>query len=202
MKKIILTAAALALSTSAMAGPSWTYAQLGAVIGDSGTKDQETQGVALAGSFGFGIWHVQAEVGSGENKGGKNETSSDSADVTAMSIRGGLHPALTDNTDFVLDLGYTDVEADDGSTKDTATAIDIRTGVRSNIGKVELNGFISLAQFDGEGSTEEGRMINYSVGTQYNFTDAISAGVVATVGREDNGGYAGDGVEIYGRWSF
>jgi len=196
--KIICGFAALMLSGAAVAGPAWTFADLGVFIGDSSTKDAETEGAALRGSWGFAnIWHLQADIASGEVDGGKSNSSFGGADVTAYGIRGGIHPAISDNTDFVLDLGYGNLEEDfGGSTKPDQDTIDIRTGVRSDIGPVELRALISLGFFDGDGSSDEGRNVSYSVGGQYNFSPAWSVGADAQVSDSD------DLVTIYVRWSF
>jgi hypothetical protein len=195
--KIIFAVAALTLSGAAFAGPAWTYVDLGAFIGDSADKDAETQGAALRGSFGFAnIWHVQADFASGDLRGGKSETPN-GADLTAYSIRGGIHPALSDNTDFVLDLGYGNLEEKEASAKNSADILALRTGVRSNVGPVELRAFVSLEAFDGsDDSDAEGRNISYSVGGQYNFSDAWAVGTDVTVSEQD------DLMNIYVRWSF
>jgi len=190
MKKVLLTLAALALSGTAMAGPSWTFVDLGYITGDS-EDDNPIDGYSLRGSFGFGdIWHVQGFVANIED---------DFNDVDTYGIRGGIHPALTDNTDFVLDLGY--AQADNDSNGQEPSAFDIRTGVRSNIGNVELRSFISLVfGDDDEGGDEEFRSVMYSVGGQYNFSDAWSVGADATVGGSTFVG--ADLIDLYVRWSF
>ena len=205
MKAMITTIAAVAaltIGSTAVAGPSWTYADLGFVVGDSSQKDQETEGAALRGSFGFGsMWHVQALVAAGEENGGKS-SSANGSDVVSYGIRGGIHPSITDNTDFVLDLGYMNTENEFGfgtgntATKEDNDTVDIRTGVRSNIGPVELRSFVSLGFFDGDASNVEGRDIVFQVGGQYNFTEAWSVGADAILG--DNG----DVIDLYVRWSF
>jgi len=204
MKKVLITLAALALSGTAMAGPSWTYVDLGYVTGDSG--DETTDGLALRGSFGFGsLWHIQADVVTSEANGGKGTTGG--SDNTGYVLRGGIHPAVTDNTDFVLDVAYSATEVDDGSGGSTPepNSIDLRTGVRSNIGQLELRSFVTLAFGDTDlgGGATDFRSVNYTVGGQYNFNDAWSVGTDATVGNSSasNGG-TGDLLNLYVRWSF
>ena len=199
--KTIFVVAALAVSGAAVASPAWTYVDGGLFIGDSGRKDTETQGVVLGGSFGFAnMWHVQLDLATGEVGGGKGGNCGgacvDGEDLWAYEVRGGLHPSLTDNTDFVLDLGYSNLELKKLSEKNETSTIDIRTGVRSDVGPVELRAFISLGFFDGETSNDEGREITYTVGTQYNFTRALALGADATVSDSD------DVIDIYFRWSF
>ena len=199
--KTIFVVAALAVSGAAVASPAWTYVDGGLFIGDSGFKDAETQGLVFGGSFGFAnMWHVQLDLAAGEVGGGKGEDCGqqcvDGEDLWAYAVRGGLHPSLTDNTDFVLDLGYSNLELKKATEKNETSTIDIRTGVRSDVGPVELRAFISLGFFDGEASIEEGREITYTVGTQYNFTRALALGADATVSDSD------DVIDIYFRWSF
>jgi hypothetical protein len=196
MKKLLLTMAALALSTSAIAGPSWTYADLGFVVAD-GSQDEDTTGYSLRGSFGFGeLWHIQADVASFESGGGKG--TGNGTDNTIYTIRGGIHPAVTDNTDFILDISYTGVEEKSDDDKVKPKAYGIRTGVRSNIGKLELRGFITLASTDNDqdGAAESKTLqIIPAIGGQYNFSDAWSVGI-DTVLEEDNLS------NLYVRWSF
>jgi hypothetical protein len=201
MKKILLTMAALALSTSAIAGPSWTYADLGFVVAD-GEFDESTTGYGLRGSFGFGdLWHIQADVASFESGGGKG--TGNGTDNTVYTIRGGIHPAVTDNTDFVLDISYTGIEDDEGDSKTKPKAYGLRTGVRSNIGKLELRGFITLASTDndqdgtGTPPIQESKTLQIipAIGGQYNFSDAWSVGIDTQL--------EGDNIsDLYVRWSF
>ena len=205
MNKVLVTLAALALSTSAIAGPSWTYVDAGLTFADYDSDvDEDTVGYGLRGSFGFGeLWHVQAGVGSVEVGGGKSKTGG--ADVTVYNLRGGIHPAVTDNTDFVLDIGYTGGEAkfESGSEKLKPSVYDIRTGLRANVGKLELRSFVSINTVDADektcGSNADqdckGRVIGYAVGGQYNFSDAWSVGLDHAVAQEG-------ATDVYVRWSF
>jgi hypothetical protein len=200
MKKLLLTMAALALSTSAIAGPSWTYVDLGVVVGD-GNADEDLIGYGLRGSFGFGdLWHIQADVASFEQNGGKGNAGPPAGtDNTLYTIRGGIHPAVTDNTDFVLDISYTGAEVENSTTKDKPKAYGIRTGVRSNVGKLELRGFVTLASTDNDlsGAAESKTLqIIPSIGGQYNFSDAWSVGADTDILGEDNI------TDLYVRWSF
>jgi hypothetical protein len=204
MKKLLLTMAALALSTSAIAGPSWTYVDLGVVVGD-GNQDEDLVGYGLRGSFGFGdLWHIQADVASFEQNGGKGTDNSaipgtaDGTDNTLYTIRGGIHPAVTDNTDFVLDISYTGAEDENSTTKNKPKAYGIRTGVRSNVGKLELRGFVALASTDNDKDAPADSKvweIIPTIGGQYNFSDAWSVGLDTAL--------EGDNLSnLYVRWSF
>jgi hypothetical protein len=198
MKKLLVAAAALAVSTGAMAGPSWTYVDAGYVTGDAG--DESTDGFGLRGSFGFAdIWHIQADYLYYEQAGGKDKSGGN--DVNGYSIRGGVHPAVTDNTDFVADIAYTGGEIDNGSTKTEPDSIDLRTGVRSNVGNLELRSFVTLSygSEDLPGGNDDFTSVSYQVGGQYNFSDAWSVG--ADVSLNDSI-ISGDLLDLYVRWSF
>jgi len=189
----------MAISTGAIAGPSWTYVDLGAVIGD-GSKDnggEDTGGLNLRGSFGFGdLWHIQANVSAFETGGGKSKGGED---ITTYGLRGGIHPAVTDDGQFVLDIGYQGGEAKSeagGTVKLKPSVYDIRGGYRQNIGNMELRGFIQYARrdFDDANNTKTWDIIP-SLGIQYNFSDAWSVGA-DTIIQEDNL------TDLYVRWSF
>jgi len=207
MKKLIIAAAAMAVSTGALAGPSWTYVDLGYVFGNSDlATGEDTSGAALRGSFGFGnIWHIQAAVAGGEINGGKSPDFQ-GTDFSSYEIRGGIHPAVTDNTDFVLDIGYTGSELEFCNTqpcdndKTKPSAFDIRTGVRANVGQLELRSFLSWNFVDSDSSDNtfdgEGQTLSYAVGAQYNFSDAWSVGIDTEILDSDNLS------DLYVRWSF
>jgi len=190
MKKLILALAAFGLSSVAMAGPSWTYADIGYVVGDSDGNNDDVDGFSLRGSLGFaGIWHAQLDY--------TDVDVDPDASVDAYEIRVGIHPAATDNTDFVLDIGYFDGTVEESGEPDLDfDGISLRTGVRSNISdNIELRSFISLTygDFENEDFTE----ISYSVGGQYNFNEAWSVGADA-----EFNGIEGDLMNLYVRWSF
>jgi hypothetical protein len=215
--KTIAAAAALAISGAAVAGPSYTFVDLGYLTGDSG--NERTDGLGLRGSFGFaGLWHVAGEYSAVEAGGGKGKvtTTGNGIDVSGGNIYVGLHPAVTDNTDLVIDLGYDLLEADDGSTsgKTDVTSIFLRTGPRALLAgdKLELSAYVSLAVGETD-SDRDGKddftNVGLQIGGQYYFTPAISLGVEAQVngarsGPSGNTASLGndDMVRIFGRWSF
>ena len=198
--RCIVAAAALIASGTVAAGAPWTFVDLGYVTGDSG--DEKSMGAALRGSLGFAkIWHVGLGVSSFEDDGGKGKgpPNNPGSDNTGVNVFVGLHPALTSNTDLVLDLGYTSVEVDDGSTKDDINGIYLRAGPRAMIGeKFEISGY--LVGTVGQDKTQTGQPDFTSVGLQvggaYYFTPAVSLGADGELeGSEDI-------VNIYVRWSF
>jgi hypothetical protein len=224
MKKALITMAALATSTSVMAGPSWTYVDLGIQFADTEiVTGEDTIGYVLGGSFGFGsLWHIAADITQTEVNGGKGKDFG--FDDTSYELRGGIHPAVTDNTDFVLDIGYTGQEWEfDGADKIKPTNFDIRTGVRSNVGNLELRAFVALVQSDLDSDVDDfdgkGRDFTFTVGGQYNFSDAWSVGVDHLVGGGQDFietelvgvgpdiasipfNIGGDMTNVYVRWSF
>jgi hypothetical protein len=196
MKKALVALAAMAISTGAIAGPSWTYVDLGVAIGNSDDDGEDTQAYALRGSFGFAnIWHIQADIASGEEDGGKSNSIAGGFDVTRYVIRGGLHPAVSDNADFVLDIAYASTEAENDAGKIKGKSYNLRTGVRADVGKLELRSFVTWDFVDPDDG-EKGRELGYKVGGQYNFSDAWSVGLDTDILGEENLS------NLYVRWSF
>jgi len=218
--RTILAFAALAVSGAAVAGPSYSFVDLGYLTGDSG--DDRTDGVGIRGSFGFAnIWHVAGELEGAEAAGGKG-SASNGADVSGGNIYVGLHPAVTDNTDLVIDLGFEALEAkqapfgaNDGKTE--VQSVFLRTGPRALLAgdKLELSAYISVAVGESDdsgtpgGSKDDFTNVGLQLGGQYYFTPAVSLGAEAQV----NGARSGpsgntvslgndDLLRIFVRWSF
>ncbi|MCP4089596.1 MAG: hypothetical protein GY746_07365 [Gammaproteobacteria bacterium] len=184
MKKLIIAMAAFGLSSVAMAGPSWTYAELDAVFQDDG--DDKAKGYEIAGSLAFGgLFHVNAEYADIDDGAGADN------DLDGYRIAAGIHPAVTDSTDLYAELGYTSLSEDNGQDPD---AIDLTFGVRSMItDSVELGAAMRLAN----GSTDAGGADDFqdseiSLSGQYFFTDALAFRAEAS----DNS------MELGVRWSF
>ncbi|MFW2404301.1 MAG: hypothetical protein ACN4GT_05995, partial [Gammaproteobacteria bacterium] len=182
--KTIFLAALLALPGVTFAGAPWTFVDLGYLAADSG--DERTDGVSLRGSIGFaGMWHAGAGYLTADVAGGKSKPGG--ADVDGYNIYVGLHPAVTDSTDLVLDLGYEALEADGGggSTIDT-TDVFLRAGPRALLAgdKLELSAYLILAFGEDEFTssvTEDFTDIRYQVGGQYYFNEAWSVGADANI---------------------
>ena len=106
--KLLAATAALTVSSVAVAGPNYTYADnlvtlLLIVIGN-----EDSGGFELNGSFGFAdVFHVGAGLFAGEIQGGKSK---DGADVDAYDIYFGYNPAVTDNIDAVIRVGFAEEE--------------------------------------------------------------------------------------------
>lgn len=205
--KTILLVALLALPGITFAGPAWTFVDLGLNTADSG--DERTTGYGLRGSFGFGdLFHVGLGIEQNEWAGGKSKSG---VDETAYDIWVGLHPAMGEKVDLVLDLGYLSSEFDFGSSSSDVdvTALYLRTGPRALIAneKLELYGYLALAAGEdkGGGSTTDWTGIGYTVGGQFYFTPAISLGAEVDVGGAATPASqvtSADQLKIFLRWSF
>ena len=220
--KSIVAAAALTVSGAAVAGPSYTFVDLGYLTGDSG--DDRTAGLGVRGSFGFAnIWHIAGEFEGGEVAGGKGSGANNAgADFAGGNIYAGLHPAVTDNTDLVIDLGFEAVEYkqatgvnNDGKTE--VSSVFLRTGPRALLAgdKLELSAYVSVAIGESDssgipnGSKDDFTNVGLQLGGQYYFTPAISLGAEAQVNGSRSGGSGqtlsggnDDLLRIFGRWSF
>ena len=213
--KTIIVIAALTVSGIAIAGPSYTFVDLGYLTGDAG--DERTDGLGVRGSFGFaGMWHVAGELNALEANGGKDKNGQD---ISGVTIYGGLHPAMTDNTDLVIDLGFDVFEAEEQASgandgKTDIQAIFLRTGPRALLAgdKLELSAYVSVAIGETDpslGTKQDYTNVGLQLGGQYYFTPAISLGVEAEVNGARSGpsgssisGGNDDLVRIFGRWSF
>ena len=175
MKKIILAAAALALSTSAMAGPKWTYLDLGYLVADS--EENDSDGYRFSGSFGFAeLWHVGAAYNDFEIEGGNGNGGGSDGDY--LELWAGVNPALTDNTDFVFDVGYLDGSTEQGNTETDFDGYQLRVGVRSYVtDNLELHAFANSRSIDVDGQAGDLTDVGVNAGGQYFFTENLSVGV-------------------------
>ncbi len=178
MKKAMIAVAAMAASGTAFAGahgasandPSWTYVDAAywtASSFEAISGVEEIDGYGLTGSYEFATkWHVQAQIGNIEADFG---SSSDEIDLWTVRIGG--HPAITDTTDAVFDIGY--IEWDLDGTEIKPSAITYRMGVRSNIAdSLELNAFLTYLNGDLDiGSNDDFSNWAPSIGAQYNITE-------------------------------
>jgi hypothetical protein len=203
MKKLILLAASMAISSAAVAGPAWTFVDAGVVLTDSAGADTSAGG-RITGSFGLDIFHANASWTTIDDiavDGGEK------VDYDALHIAFGIHPAITDSTDLVLEIGYTDGEIDTpGSDDPEPSSVDLLFGVRSMIAdNFELNAaaIVSYGDLDDGSDDDDLQDVGIQIGGQYFFTDRISANVTATQGlTTSTGSLDGDSIQIGGRWSF
>jgi hypothetical protein len=205
MKKVIIALAALAASSAAVAGPSWTFVD-GAYIQQSSAESlgvKSSDGYEFSGSFGFlETWHVNGLFG---NDTTKFNTAQADTELDYWRIGAGAHPAITDNTDFVAEIGYTQWDVKDADPSVEPNAVDLVVGVRSMItDQFELNGYVTTQV----GSTDFGGDDDYtnfvpSVGGQYFFTDNFSVNMSYEWGSTQNLVLESKDSASFGvRWSF
>ena len=193
--------AALTVSSVAVAGPNYTYAQLGFYTAVSQGKE-DTGGFVLRGSYGEDIFHVGAGIASGEYDGGRSkqsDTNEFGADTDAYELYAGVNPAITDNIDAVVRVGYTAGEfkgrIDGKNFKLEDEALFLSFGTRAMITeKFELNAFATysagnIKQKEAGDSAWTGKQDfvdwTYTVGGIYNFTDMFAAGLSLEIGQPD-----------------
>ena len=171
---LVVATAAIAVSGAAMAGPSYTYADFGYTVGESEGRNNETEGLALRGSFGFAeVFHIGGGYADGDVNGGKKEYTEEfignncpaigdeidfirncaGADASSYNLYFGFNPAMTENIDLVARIGYSDSENkivfEGDGIKVEETAIFLEIGPRAMVSeKLEINGAVSL--FSGE----------------------------------------------------
>jgi hypothetical protein len=196
MKSITLLAATAALTVSsvAVAGPNWTYAELGYVAADS-IGDEDSGGFVLNGSFGFAdVFHVGGGIGAFELEGGKSKGG---IDADSFNVYVGYNPAMTDNVDAIVRVGYAETEGKAVGGRAKAKSLGLTFGTRAMISEqFELNAFATYAAGNSKpnaGAKEDFVDWNYTVGGIYNFTDMFAAGVSLTI---DSNPIEVDGVEI------
>ena len=169
MKKSMIAIAAMVASSVAMAeGPSWTYVEAGYLRQDSFGSD-DSEGYIVTGSFEFATkWHIRGSYEDFESFG---------EDGDGYNIVLGGHPALTDRTDLVFEVGYFDFEEDGGFEEDGIT---VSAGLRTMLAdNVDVWGLISSTTGDASfsGSDEDFTDLGLSIGGQYLFTDTLGVGV-------------------------
>ena len=135
MKKTLVAIAALTLSGASLAeGPAWTYVDLGFVFTDSSGEDTSLGG-ALTGTYGIDMFHFNATY-TLINDVTTGAASSDDYDSIRIGV--GIHPAITENTDLVAELGWFKGGYDDLNAE--PDGVDLTLGVRSMItDNFELN---------------------------------------------------------------
>jgi hypothetical protein len=210
MKKLILLMATMALSGAAIAGPAWTYVDGGIVFADSEGRDTST-GAALTGSFGLDLFHFNLGAVALDDACSDCGPTGDSDDYASFRVGAGIHPAITDTTDLVVELGFTAGEYDDGEAE--PDGVDLTFGVRSMIAdNFELNaaavifyGTSDLCSNDGAppGCDDDLQDVGIRIGGQYFFTDRLSMNATATQGLSAaTGTEGGDSMQIGARFSF
>jgi hypothetical protein len=195
MKNAMIVLASLAVSGAALAeGPSWTYGDISYWRADS-VGDDEAEAYVLEGSFGFADkFHAQGTYLDGEQA---------DQDFDGYRIKVGINPAVTDNTDFVFQVGYLDITQETGGNDIDVDGYSLTTGLRSMLADtVELFAYVNVdiadLDFNDGSSDEDATEVSAIVGGQYFFTDNVSLSL-----RYENGGLlADDAVQFGARYSF
>ena len=194
MKKAMIALAALAFMGTAIAGPNWTYVDAGYTRASSG--EGVTDGFLLRGSIGFmEMWQARVEYVDGQIDGG----SPPGEDYDGYLLAIGAHPAVSDSTDLVLEIGLFDGDVKDGGGTTGTDGYSLTAGLRSMwTDNLELNAFVSTvdASVDGCGSCDSTSVV-VQAGGQYLFTDNLGVGVDVA-----NGGGSGSVANFYVRYGF
>ena len=187
--KLLAASAALTVSSVAVAGPNYTYAQLGYIAADS-VGNEDSGGFELNGSFGFAdIFHVGAGLVAAEIEGGKSKGG---ADVDAYQIYVGVNPAVTDNIDAIVRVGFEEAEFKTvGNPRVKEETLFLSFGTRAMVAEnFELNAFATYnagkAKVTGFESVDFVEW-DYEVAGIYSFTDMFAAGVKLDIAGENTG---------------
>ncbi len=193
----LAAAAALACSGAAVAGPQWTFANIGMATGD-GDETDDTKFVGFEGCLSVAdMWHVQGKWATGETE------SNGGRDVDILQLGVGLHRNVSDSTDVVVDLFFGTIdEVDGGGGSTESDYMGYSLGVRSMLtDQFEFNAAVNYADVDcpaGCGAAT-GSAVNVGgeMGGRYLFNEAISVG--ATFNWD---GVQGDLLTLNVRWAF
>ena len=188
--------AALVCSGAAVAGPQWTFADIGIATGD-GDEVDDTEFYGFEGCLAFAdMWHVRGELASGEteNNGGR--------DVDVLEFGAGLHRPVNDSTDLVIDVFFGTIDETDGGGGSTESDyFGYSFGVRSMLtDQFEFNAAVNYADVDcpaGCGGVGSAINVGGAIGGRYLFDKAISVGAGL-----DFNGVRGDLLTIDIRWAF
>jgi hypothetical protein len=213
----IVAAGALLASSAAFAGPKWTYVEgaftQGSETNPGGGSSNDTISndyYQLGGSFGFmDMYHVGAQYYTG-TAGNQPGTTSD-WDFDGYEINFGVNPAITDDTDFVTNIFYTDLNFDTVSACNSSSCRDtdgygVKVGLRSMItDNLEMSAYGIYADYsiDGQGSDTfaDGITTWAEIGGQYYWTEAFSVGLDAILGGPLQGENS-TALRFSARWSF
>ncbi len=192
---------ALACSGAAVAGPQWTFANVGFANGD-GDEDFDTKFVGFEGCMGFAdMWHVRGELASGET------AENVGLDVDILQFGVGFHRSISDNTDVSIDVFFGTID----ETQPLGFSIEsdymgYSFGVRSMLTEqFEFNASVNYADVDcpaaaacGIGDIGLSAVdVGGQIGGRYLFDKAMSVGA----GLNFNG-VRGDVLTVDFRWAF
>lgn len=192
MKRLIITAALLALTTPVLAQtPSYNYLQLSyqELDLDDGGLGIDIDGDGLAGEGSFVIadnWHVFANFSTADFGSG--------VDLTQINLGAGYHADISPTTNFFTNLLWVNAEVDTPFGGADEDGFGLSVGLRSNLNdNVELEGALSYVDL-GDGSDG----IAVGGAAWYRFNTEFSIGLNASFD-EDVVGYGIGGRFYFGR---
>ena len=204
MKNIFVAAAVSVLSSVAIAeGPSWTYASVGFVAGDSSDEEEDgnysghsfNASAQLSDSFHARIDYADVDL---------NDENSSEGYTLAL----GVHSALTDNTDLVVEFVHSsyDFEEDNENEGEGYDGSGLNVGLKSMFtDKLELSAGVSFRdlELDTNFNGSKERHITTYFGGQYFVNENMGVGIDYSefdVQTTDDFGSIGT-LNVYVRWS-
>ena len=193
MKKLgtgLLAASALLVAGTASAElPQWTYGQIGYYQADS-FGDNQTDGFTLGASLGFlDIWHAQVNYIDGSLGYGDVNN-----DFDGYQIIVGAHPAITQDSQLVLNVEYFDEnfdvsDADNVNRDGWGAGIGFRTNVTDKV-EASAIGYWTYEQVDQgpfaycdeSSSSCDSTNVSIEFAGRYNWTRNFSTGATLVVG--------------------
>jgi len=157
---------------------------------------------------------THGRFGQFDGKNGNEPNSNTSWDFDGYEINFGVNPAITDDTDFVTNIFYTDLDFDSiavGNNPSCSSCGDTdgygaKVGLRSMItDKLELSAYGITADYDVDGDNNttavSGLTTWAEIGGQYYWTEALSVSLDAIMGGP-LGGDSDTTLRFGARWSF
>ncbi|MEC9375973.1 MAG: hypothetical protein VYA80_06335 [Pseudomonadota bacterium] len=194
MKKFLLSLgvsllAVIYATTSIAASPEWNYFE---VAFNQGDEDNDYDHSNEATSIGVGLellndYHIGLTLTDGENTDEDGGFGDPNGDFDTWQINFGRHPALTANSDLVINFFAGNKDWDDGLFDDGADGdyYGIEIGIRSMYtDKLELFALASLGDYDAgveNADADEGdsgaKEVSHKIGGRYNFDNNFSLGL-------------------------
>ena len=173
----VAAAGCLAFAGAAHAAePGYTYVEAGYVTLDLDEPVDSLDAITLGGSLAVtDRVHLFATYLDGDADADAFGTRF-SVDTTQWTVGGGLNVPVAAGTDFVGRLAYLKVEAEAFDFEEDGDGYALSAGLRSRQGPWELEGFVVYEDVEDEDDTR------VELGARWFFTDALSAGALASLG--------------------
>lgn len=204
MKNFIIGVSIFVFSSMAVAeGPSWTYASFGFVAGDS--SDEEEDGNYSGHSFNASaelIDNIHARIDYAD----VDLNDDDSSEGYTIAL--GVHSAVTDNTDLVVEFVSTNYDFEESNVNEGEgyDGYGLNVGLRSMFSnKLELSGGVSFKELelDTNFNGDNERHVTIYFGGQYIVNENMGIGIDYSefdVQTTDDFGSIGI-LNVYARWS-